>query len=173
MYLSPIAFDLGLQGACQTNRLRGLISTAVIRGSKDTYSNSVPDLVQLLNSSSEDGEQQPQTAGEWTFYLYLHSRLKYLKRLKSCNHAFLSVPSNLEPEHPLRYCESPSSTDKLSSVRFGVIFPLFIRWFYLFVCWNFAFYVRVFISFGFLSEQDRLIIDLFNYLFPCVESTTF
>uniref|UniRef100_A0A158QJ78 Protein kinase domain-containing protein n=1 Tax=Rodentolepis nana TaxID=102285 RepID=A0A158QJ78_RODNA len=42
-------------------RHRGLISTAVIRGSRDTYSNSVPDLIQLLNCSLSDGPSQTET----------------------------------------------------------------------------------------------------------------
>ncbi|KAM7542544.1 hypothetical protein Aperf_G00000006358 [Anoplocephala perfoliata] len=42
-------------------RHRGLISTAVIRGSRDTYSNSVPDLIQLLNCSDSEGPSQTET----------------------------------------------------------------------------------------------------------------
>ncbi|VUZ57336.1 unnamed protein product [Hymenolepis diminuta] len=53
--------------ACDTSspyckrRHRGLISTAVIRGSRDTYSNSVPDLIQLLNCSVAEGPSQTET----------------------------------------------------------------------------------------------------------------
>ncbi|KAL5105426.1 Inositol hexakisphosphate and diphosphoinositol-pentakisphosphate kinase 2 [Taenia crassiceps] len=46
---------------CCKKRHRGLISTAVIRGSRDTYSSSVPDLVQLLNCSDSDGHSQTET----------------------------------------------------------------------------------------------------------------
>ncbi|KAL5966537.1 Inositol hexakisphosphate and diphosphoinositol-pentakisphosphate kinase [Taenia solium] len=46
---------------CCKRRHRGLISTAVIRGSRDTYSSSVPDLVQLLNCSDSDGQSQTET----------------------------------------------------------------------------------------------------------------
>lgn len=61
---------LVLDGAspCCKRRQRGLISTAVIRGSRDTYSSSVPDLVQLLNCSDSDG--QSQTEGKYLFLLY-------------------------------------------------------------------------------------------------------
>lgn len=48
----------GLVDACPTKRVRGLISTAVIRGSKDIYSSSVPDLVQLLNAVDSEEQQQ-------------------------------------------------------------------------------------------------------------------
>ncbi|VDM33884.1 unnamed protein product [Hydatigera taeniaeformis] len=46
---------------CCKRRHRGLISTAVIRGSRDTYSSSVPDLVQLLNCSDSDGQSQTES----------------------------------------------------------------------------------------------------------------
>ncbi|VDD76245.1 unnamed protein product [Mesocestoides corti] len=50
-----------LNSPCPTRRVRGLISTAVIRGSRDTYSSSVPDLIQLLNCSDSGGHSQVET----------------------------------------------------------------------------------------------------------------
>ncbi|CDI96917.1 inositol hexakisphosphate [Echinococcus multilocularis] len=58
----PLGKDsCGTNSPCCSRRHRRLISTAVIRGSRDTYSSSVPDLVQLLNCSDSDGQSQTET----------------------------------------------------------------------------------------------------------------